>query len=517
MKLNYQISVSIAVFLFLLVNQWPIIASSADSQCKAWLVQSIPTDMPHLRQVPGVLSTGDVLRWLAGNSSKELDIIAQYWQLIAQPEDEHSGDYGYSNEHMKKFGAFEGSAVYNSIIDAANRNISIRLLQHSGVYPDYTKEADDIASGRSNVESVTLLLGNYWGSGIVHAKVWISDNKDVYIGSANNDWKALTQIKEVGIYLVGCNKIARKVETYFQNLWTLGHLNALDYTTTVWDQQWQINRTVPCWSHFIHRKERCRSPLSHHFVETSHVAGYPILSDPHMFKVPIVTPGYNNSTLKPESSYLSFAPPELSFGKYQTDEQAWIETIKSVGNGETVRINTMDWLGQSQFTKPKVYWSSLSSAISEVIFSKNATVKIMVAYWAHYINNTEQYLKSLLYSNVLCSSSKYNSCSGKVEIKYYVVPGYNQTGPALRNGAQTRNLYPDYTRVNHAKYAVSDVRAHIGTSNLVWDYFYTTAGVSFGTYYPGIVSQLQMIFDVDWNSPYAVSIEEQEGSHFFSR
>ena len=26
--------------------------------CKAWLVQSIPTDMPHLRRVPGVLSTG---------------------------------------------------------------------------------------------------------------------------------------------------------------------------------------------------------------------------------------------------------------------------------------------------------------------------------------------------------------------------------------------------------------------------------------------------------------------------
>jgi phospholipase D3/4 len=30
----------------------------ADAACKAWLVQSIPTDMPHLRRVPGVLSTG---------------------------------------------------------------------------------------------------------------------------------------------------------------------------------------------------------------------------------------------------------------------------------------------------------------------------------------------------------------------------------------------------------------------------------------------------------------------------
>lgn len=69
-----------------------------------------------------------------------------------------------------------------------------RLLQHSGVYPDYTKEPSDIACGRKNVESVTLLLSKWWGSGIVHAKVWISDLRHVYIGSANNDWKSLTQV-----------------------------------------------------------------------------------------------------------------------------------------------------------------------------------------------------------------------------------------------------------------------------------------------------------------------------------
>ncbi|KAF2287282.1 hypothetical protein GH714_039534 [Hevea brasiliensis] len=442
-----------------------------------------PHDMPHLRRVPGVLSTGDVLRWLAGNSTKKLDIIAQYWQLIAHPDDPLSGDYGYSRDDMKKFGAFEGSAVYRAIEDAADRNASIRLLQHSGVYPDYTKEPTQLASGRPNVKNVTLLLGEWWGSGIVHAKVWISDNRDVYIGSANNDWKSLTQVKEVGIYLVGCRKIVKRVDTYFNNLWKLAHLNSSAYTRTVWDQQWQIERTVPCWSHFIDSKARCRSPLPH-FVEVPHIAGYPILSDPHMFKIPIETPDHNFSTLQPQLSYLSFAPPELLFGKYQADEQAWIDTIKSVGSGAVV------------------------------VFSKHATVKILVAYWAHFIDNTDQYLKSLLYSNVLCSSSKYK-CSGKVEIKYYVVPGYNLTGPAKSNKTSTGNIYPAFTRVNHGKYAVTDARAHIGTSNLVWDYFYATAGVSFGTYNPAIVLQLQEIFDADWNSPYAVPVEGLETGHFF--
>jgi len=50
----------------------------------------------------------------------------------------------------------------------------------------------DLAAG--NVENVTVLFEDWWGSGVVHAKVWISNKKDVCIGSANNDWKSLTQV-----------------------------------------------------------------------------------------------------------------------------------------------------------------------------------------------------------------------------------------------------------------------------------------------------------------------------------
>ncbi|XXG51847.1 hypothetical protein AAC387_Pa03g0322 [Persea americana] len=484
-------------------------AGSSSSSCKAWLVQSIPTDMPDLPLVKGVLSSEDVFRWLAGNSSRNLDIIAQYWQLTAEPGNPKSGDYGYSKADMERFGSHHGLEVYRSIEDAADRKVDLRILQHSGVYPDYDKESADLAKGRPNVKNVTLLLSDWWGSGIVHAKVWISDGKDIYIGSANNDWKSLTQVKEVGIYLVGCSRIAKVVEVYYNNLWKLAVLNSSSYTKMVQDKQWQIRRKVPCWSHFVKSKERCRSPLPG-YVEVHHVAGYPILSDPYMFRTPIATPGANRSTSLHHSSYLSFAPPELSFGKFQADEQGWVDTIKSVKFMGTVRISTMDWLGQSQYMKQTVYWDSLSSAISEVVFSKHATVKILVAYWAHFIESTDQYLKSLLYSNTLCSSSVYNKCAGKVEIKYYRLPGFNLTGPAKSNGSSTGNIYPGYSRVNHGKYAVSDVRAHIGTSNLIWDYFYTTAGVSFGTYNPAIVSQLQEIFEADWNSPYALAVEPLE-------
>lgn len=63
---------------------------------------------------------------MAGNSSKSLDIIAQYWQLTAHPDDPRSGDYGYSKDDMSRFGADDGDQVYQALDNAADRNISMR-------------------------------------------------------------------------------------------------------------------------------------------------------------------------------------------------------------------------------------------------------------------------------------------------------------------------------------------------------------------------------------------------------
>ncbi|KAG6536780.1 hypothetical protein ZIOFF_001849 [Zingiber officinale] len=130
-------------------------------------------------------------------------------------------------------------------------------------------------------------------------------------------------------------------------------------------------------------------------------------------------------------------PMQLSFQRFQADEQGWVDTIKSVRFGGAVRISTMDWLGQSQYLRQTVFWPSLSSAVSEllkqVIFSKHALVNMLVTYWSHFLDGTDEYLKSILYSTILCHSSSRNNCKGRVNIKYYIVPSYKKTGAAKSN------------------------------------------------------------------------------------
>lgn len=60
-----------------------------------------------------------------------------------------------------------------------------------------------------------------------------------------------------------------------------------------------------------------------------------------------------------------------------------------------------------------------------------------------------------------------------------------------------------YTRVNHAKFMVTENMTYISTQNWSGDYFLTTGGLSVGLMQPDFVSQVQAIFDRDWNSEYA--------------
>ena len=146
----------------------------------------------------------------------------------------------------------------------------------------------------------------------------------------------------------------------------------------------------------------CRPPFPE-FIKTPNTLGYPFLSDPYVFNATFETPGWAADTGNGTAlAYVSVSPPEVSISlklvnrlfcreygmlwaydfvlkrdmclffqiasghEYQTDIQGWLDTIYSVPENGTVRINTMDWQGQSEFLTVDVWWSEFSDAISKV-------------------------------------------------------------------------------------------------------------------------------------------------------
>lgn len=46
------------------------------------------------------------------------------------------------------------------------------------------------------------------GGGVLHTKLWLIDRQHVYVGSANMDWRSLTQVKELGLIALNCSCLA---------------------------------------------------------------------------------------------------------------------------------------------------------------------------------------------------------------------------------------------------------------------------------------------------------------------
>ncbi len=57
--------------------------------------------------------------------------------------------------------------------------------------------ADDeaVKLQKAGVRVRSLNFTNWFNAGILHTKTWVVDNTHFYVGSANLDWRSLTQVK----------------------------------------------------------------------------------------------------------------------------------------------------------------------------------------------------------------------------------------------------------------------------------------------------------------------------------
>lgn len=50
---------------------------------------------------------------------------------------------------------------------------------------------------------------------MLHTKLWVVDRTHVYVGSANMDWRSLSQVKELGLVALNCSCLANDYAKIF--------------------------------------------------------------------------------------------------------------------------------------------------------------------------------------------------------------------------------------------------------------------------------------------------------------
>ena len=87
--------------------------------------------------------------------------------------------------------------VLAAIGKAARRGVQVRLLLDAGMHKAHPLPADSL--GKLHGITVRVLDMRKLAGGVQHAKFFMVDGREVFVGSQNLDWRALKHIHELGV------------------------------------------------------------------------------------------------------------------------------------------------------------------------------------------------------------------------------------------------------------------------------------------------------------------------------
>jgi phosphatidylserine/phosphatidylglycerophosphate/cardiolipin synthase-like enzyme len=148
------------------------------------LVESIPVET--ILDNPNIRNTPEVWLEMINGAKKTLDIEQFYISNLP-------------NEPLEP--------IIQAIITTSNRGVKVRVISEANFYKTYPETLDRLKKER-NIAVRIIAFGKLAG-GVQHAKYFIVDNQQVFLGSQNFDWRALKHIHELGVRIKNdeCTKI----------------------------------------------------------------------------------------------------------------------------------------------------------------------------------------------------------------------------------------------------------------------------------------------------------------------
>ncbi|KAK2849502.1 hypothetical protein Q5P01_009336 [Channa striata] len=333
---NYGIPMSVAQLMAQLELHWldgfGLMPEPCSTDCRVNLVESIPVGLYQSAPSSRHQSIADSWLHLLDKANSSVHIAAFYFTLRGSDL-----EFGDSTDS-------QGRRVFEHLKQLESRGINLQVAVNAP--QTTTQDLEELGATGAEVREVNLQAVT---GGIVHTKLWVVDQKHFYLGSANMDWRSLSQVKEVGLSVEDCSCLAQDAYRIFGVYWSIGGTNA---------------SLPPYWPARLSALSSSQNPLHLKFNGV------------------------------PARVYLSSAPPQLST-RGRSDDLA---TILSVINDaqKFVYISVMDFLPLSEFTKPIRFWPPIDSALRAAGCTRGVQVRLMVSCWEHSPASMFTFLQSLL-------------------------------------------------------------------------------------------------------------------------
>ncbi|XP_015125172.1 phospholipase D3 isoform X1 [Diachasma alloeum] len=400
--------------------------------CKISLVESIPVGLIYDNN--SVVHKSTYLTWmdLINSAESTIEIAALYWTM--NREDVYPDD-----------SAKDGEDVFDALVDAGrNRGISIKIAQNAPSQSNPNVDSEYLTK-KAHAEVRSLNFAGLLGGGVLHTKLWLIDRTHVYVGSANMDWRSLTQVKELGLVAMNCSCLANDLAKIFEVYWQLGKEGKVPATwPDALSTKINVNRTMN------------------------------FTLDDNKYK-----------------SFIASSPPPLSPKGRTNDIDAILHCIDKAE--KFVYISVMDYFPLTIYTTKVKYWPVIDDALRSASIDRRITVRLLISWWKHSRPSEDTFLKSLMdltnsYKNV------------RIEVKRFIVP----TNADLDKIPFARVNHNKYMVTDIAAYIGTsnwsgDYFINTAGIGMVFEDADHNNNHS-------IRQQLEEIFLRDWNSPYAHSM-----------
>ncbi|XP_074708696.1 5'-3' exonuclease PLD3-like [Strix uralensis] len=419
-------------------------AGSCGDMCRIVLVESIPEGMTFSDGSVPNPSTFSTWMNLLGTVTRSLDIASFYWTMTNEDTRTHEPS------------AAQGEQILKELLQLPQRGITVRITVSR---PSAKAPLNDLrALEQSGAVVRTVDMPRLTG-GVLHTKFWLVDGTHLYLGSANMDWRSLTQVKELGVAVYNCSCLAKDLGKIFEAYWALG------IPGTSIPVPWPANYSTPF---------NMETPLELKLNDTD------------------------------AAVYFSSSPPALCAAGRTQDLGALLGVIDAAE--AFVDVAVMSYLPTTEFSHPQRFWPAIDNRLRKAVFERRVKVRLLVGCWRHSRVTMFPFLKSL-------AAIADNQTHYSVAVRLFMVPAsaaqaqipyarvnhnkYMVTEKAAYIG--TSNWSGDYfTRTAGSALVVNQTLSPSSAG--------TATVPAAGT----IREQLQAVFERDWSSRYSADISDAE-------
>ncbi|XP_050784509.1 5'-3' exonuclease PLD3 isoform X2 [Gopherus flavomarginatus] len=228
--------------------------NTCSDPCRIVLVESIPEGMVYEDNSTVNPSTFQAWRSLLGGARNSLDIASFYWTLTND------------DTHTQEATADQGEEILAELLQLPQRGVSVRIAVSS---PSSKQPLDDLQALEQSGAAVRKVNMRRLTDGVLHTKFWIVDKTHIYLGSANMDWRSLTQSSPPALCAEGRTEDLHALLSVIDNASQFVHIAVMSYLPTMefshprrywptidnhlrkaaYERQVHIRLLISCWEH----------------------------------------------------------------------------------------------------------------------------------------------------------------------------------------------------------------------------------------------------------------------------